>query len=212
MTTGGEGGMVVTDDPEWWNRAWSFKDHGKSFDTVHHRKHGPGFRWVHEGFGTNWRLTDLQSALGRRMLPKLPEWIRKRRENAAILTSHFSDIQGLRVTNPLAEIGHSYYKYYAFVRPEGLKEGWDRDRILTAINAEGIPCFAGSCSEIYLEKAFPRELRPTQRLPVAQELGETSLMFLVHPTLSENDMLDTCAAVAKVMGEAATPSSQPSHS
>lgn len=212
MTTGGEGGMLVTDDAEWWNRAWSFKDHGKSFDAVYHRKHGPGFRWVHEHFGTNWRVTEMQSALGRRVLPKLPEWIRRRRENAAILTRHFSGIPGLRVTNPSAEIGHSYYKYYVFVRPGDLKEGWDRDRILTAINAEGIPCFAGSCSEIYLEKSFPRELRPAQRLPVAQELGETSLMFLVHPTLSGNDMLDTCAAVAKVMGEAATRCRQPARS
>lgn len=212
MTTGGEGGMLVTDDAEWWNRAWSFKDHGKSFDAVYHRKHGPGFRWVHEHFGTNWRVTEIQSALGRRVLPKLPEWIRRRRENAAILTKQFSSIPGLRVTNPSAEIGHSYYKYYVFVRPRDLKEGWDRDRILTAINAEGIPCFAGSCSEIYLEKSFPRELRPAQRLPVAQELGETSLMFLVHPTLSGNDMLDTCAAVAKVMGEAATRCRQPARS
>ena len=202
MTTGGEGGMFVTNEAEWWNRAWSFKDHGKSFDAVHHRKHGPGFRWVHEHFGTNWRLTEMQSALGRRLLVKVPEWIRKRRENAAILTKNFSNIPGLRVTIPSAEIGHSYYKYYLFVNKGELRDGWDRDRILTAINGEGIPCFTGSCSEIYLEKAFPRELRPAQRLPVAQELGETSLMFLVHPTLAENDMLDTCAAVAKVMGEA----------
>jgi dTDP-4-amino-4,6-dideoxygalactose transaminase len=210
MTTGGEGGMLLTDDVEWWNRAWSFKDHGKSFDAVYHGKHGPGFRWVHEHFGTNWRLTEMQSALGRRLLPKLSEWIRRRRENASILAGHFSYIPGLRVANPSAEIGHSYYKFYAFVRPGDLKEGWDRDRILTAIKAEGIPCFAGSCSEIYLEKAFPRELRPAQRLPVAQELGETSLMFLVHPTLSGNDMLDTSAAVAKVMREAATRHAQPS--
>jgi dTDP-4-amino-4,6-dideoxygalactose transaminase len=114
-------------------------------------------------------------------------------------------IPGLRVTKPPERSGHSYYKYYAFVRPGKLRDGWNRDRIISAIDAEGIPCFAGSCSEIYLERAFPENMRPSKRLDVARELGETSLMFLVHPTLSENDMLDTCQAVGKVFTVAAAP-------
>ncbi len=203
MTTGGEGGMVVTEQSEWWDRAWSFKDHGKSYSAVYRRQHAPGFRWLHEQFGTNWRLTEMQAALGRRGLSRLPAWIARRRANAAILTEHLSKIRGLRVTVPPPEIGHCYYKYYVFVRPEELKSGWDRDRIMAAINAEGVPCFSGSCSEIYLEKAFCEELRPKRRLPVARELGETSLMFMVHPTLGEGEMLDTCRAVEKIM-EAAT--------
>jgi hypothetical protein len=100
---------------------------------------------------------------------------------------------------------HAYYKYYAFVRPEALRPGWSRNRIIKAINAEGIPCFGGSCSEIYLEKAFPAEWRPKERLAVARELGETSLMFLVHPTLSEEHTRATCAAVGKVMAAATEP-------
>jgi dTDP-4-amino-4,6-dideoxygalactose transaminase len=198
MTTGGEGGMLTTNDATIWNRAWSFKDHGKSYDAVHNRHHPAGFRWLHESFGTNWRLTEMQSAMGRRLLQKLPRFVETRRGNAAILTDCFSKIGGLRVTVPPAEIRPSYYKYYTFVRPDCLRDGWDRDRIIAAISAEGIPCFSGSCSEIYLEKAFPPEMRPPQRLDVARELGETSLMFLVHPTLSEEDMLDTCHAVEKV--------------
>jgi dTDP-4-amino-4,6-dideoxygalactose transaminase len=198
MTTGGEGGMLTTNDETIWNRAWSFKDHGKSYDAVHNRQHPAGFRWLHESFGTNWRLTEMQSAMGRRLLQKLPRFVETRRGNVAILTDCFSKIGGLRVTVPPAEIRHSYYRYYAFVRPDCLRGGWDRDRIIAAISAEGIPCFSGSCSEIYLEKAFPPEMRPPHRLDVARELGETSLMFLVHPTLSEEDMLDTCHAVEKV--------------
>lgn len=200
MTTGGEGGMLTTNDRSLWEKAWTFKDHGKSYDAVYNRQHPAGFRWLHESFGTNWRLTEMQSAIGRIQLRKLPEWTKARQRHAAILTECFSHIPALRVTVPDSEIGHAYYKYYTFIRPERLKAGWDRDRFIAAINAEGIPCFVGSCSEIYLEKAFDIEgLRPSERLKVAKELGETSLMFLVHPTLSEKDMNDTYRAVEKVM-------------
>lgn len=205
MTTGGEGGMLTTSDELVWRKAWEFKDHGKSWDAVYHLEHQGGsrfgFRWLHESFGTNWRLTEMQSALGRVQLGKLPAWRVRRRENASLLSEAFSRIPALRVTVPPDGIGHSYYKYYAFVRPQLLKSGWSRDRILDAINAEGVPCFSGSCSEIYLEKAF-EGLRPAQRLPVAGELGETSLMFPVHPTLSSADMESTLLAVKKVFAEA----------
>lgn len=199
LTTGGEGGMLVTDDAAVWERAWSFKDHGKNYGAAHAPQTSPGFRWLHESFGTNWRLTEMQSAIGRVVLRKLDGWVETRRRNAAILTRKFAEIPGLRVAAPPAEIGHAYYKFYAFVRPEMLCSGWDRDRIVAAINAEGVPCLTGSCSEIYLEKAFSEPMRPPQRLEAARELSETSLMFLVHPTLSDPDMLDTCAAVEKVL-------------
>lgn len=201
MTTGGEGGMLTTNDETIWRRAWEFKDHGKSYDAVYHRQHPPGFRWLHESVGTNWRLTEMQSAIGRVQLRKLSAWILTRQAHASILTECFSRIPSLRVTQLPAEIDHAYYKYYAFIRPELLKSGWDRDRIMSAIVAEGVPCFSGSCSEIYLEKAFDG-LRPAEQLPVAKKLGETSLMFLVHPTLTVADMRDTCRAVEKVFSAA----------
>jgi hypothetical protein len=199
MTTGGEGGMLTTNDKAIWERAWSFKDHGKSYDLVYVVQHLAGFRWIHESFGTNWRLTEFQSALGRCLLRKLPRELALRRRNAAVLTEGFRSHRALRVTAPPEHIGHAYYKYYAFLRPERLRDGWSRDRVLSAIVAEGIPCFSGSCSEIYLEHAFEGGLRPEHRRKVAYELGETSLMFLVHSTLSERDMQDTCRAVQKVL-------------
>jgi dTDP-4-amino-4,6-dideoxygalactose transaminase len=205
MTTGGEGGMLTTNNEAIWERAWSFKDHGKSFAAVHRREHPAGFRWLHESFGTNWRLTEFQSAIGRIQLQKLPRMIAARGANAAILSEGFLRHMALRITSPPAHVRHSFYKYYAFVRPENLRVGWARDRIVAAIAAEGIPCFTGSCSEIYLERAFPAEMRPPERLRAAQELGETSLMFLVHPTLTERDMLDTCHAIEKVTNAATNP-------
>jgi dTDP-4-amino-4,6-dideoxygalactose transaminase len=200
MTTGGEGGMLTLNNHDLWEKAWAFKDHGKSYDAVYNQQHPSGFRWLHESFGTNWRLTEMQSAIGRLQLRKLSQWVDKRRKNAALLTECFSRISAFRLTIPPNDIGHSYYKFYVFVRPERLKSEWNRDRIMTAIKAEGVPCFSGSCSEIYLEKAFDKEgLRPIKRLSVAMELGETSLMFLVHPTLNVQNMEDTCIAVKKVM-------------
>ena len=201
MTTGGEGGLVTTNSEELWERAWSFKDHGKSYDAVYRRQHAPGYRWLHEQFGTNWRLTEMQSAIGRVLLRKLDAQVAIRRRHAVRLNTAFAEIPALRTTVPPAHTFHSYYKYYVFVRPERLAPGWSRDRIQAAILAEGIPCFSGSCSEIYLEKAFDGT-RPGQRLPAARELGETSLMFLVHPTLSEREVDDTVAAVAKVIEHA----------
>jgi dTDP-4-amino-4,6-dideoxygalactose transaminase len=202
ITTGGEGGMLTTNDEEIWQLAWSFKDHGKSFDAVYNRQHPPGFRWLHESFGTNFRMTEMQSAIGRIQLRKLDAWSKKRREYADILNRSFAKVPALRVTIPPPEVEHAYYKYYAFVRPERLRTGWTRDRIVEAVIAEGVPCFSGSCSEIYLEKAFETVSRPAKRLKVAQELGETSLMFLVHPTLSRSDINDCVAAVGKVMNNA----------
>jgi len=202
MTTGGEGGMVVTNDSKVWKRAWGYKDHGKDFDTVHRSDHSPGFRWLHKSFGTNWRLTELQSALGRVALRKLPGWVETRRQNAAILHKCLQGIDSLRTPAPPKEVLHSYYKFYTFVRPEKLKPEWNRDRLMQEINNQGVPCFSGSCSEIYLEEAFGNDLKPAERLPVARELGETSLMFLVHPTLDSQHINTFCRVVKSVVTRA----------
>lgn len=202
MTTAGEGGMLVTNDSALWERAWSFKDHGKNYHTVHEANHAAGFRWLHDSFGTNWRMTEVQAAIGRVALRKLANWVQTRRANAAILSKALSRVDALRLTMPDNNIEHAYYKYYAFVRPDRLRRDWSRDRIMAAISEKGVPCFSGSCSEIYLEKAFPTEWRPDSRCPVAKELGETSLMFLVHPTLSISDMQQVAHVVADVMNEA----------
>lgn len=200
ITTGGEGGMLVTDSRELWEKAWSYKDHGKSYAAVFEREHPYGFRWLHESFGSNARLTEPQSAIGRQQLAKLPQWLSERRRNAGLLSHGLARVPGLRLAAPPAYSEHAYYKYYAFIRPEQLRRGWDAERIIEALDAEGIPCGVGACSEIYLEKAFvDAGLGPKRRLPVASQLANSTLMFMLHPGLTEQDMHDTCAAVAKVM-------------
>ncbi|MDX9713905.1 MAG: DegT/DnrJ/EryC1/StrS aminotransferase family protein [Dissulfurispiraceae bacterium] len=198
VTTGGEGGMLVTNDPTAWERAWSYKDHGKNYNSVYAGQKANGFRWVHDSFGTNFRMTEMQAAIGRVQLRKLPAWLIKRKANAMKLAECFSEIAALRVPLPTSDIEHAYYKFYAFINKKMLKLGWDRDKIINEINLNGVPCYSGSCSEIYLEKAFDVDIRPKRRFDSAKKLGETSLMFLVHPTLTDADMAYTCEIVKKV--------------
>jgi dTDP-4-amino-4,6-dideoxygalactose transaminase len=205
MTTGGEGGMLLTNDEAVWRFSWEYKDHGKSYDAlyVRERQEGELFRWVHESFGTNWRMTEMQSALGRVQLSKLTGWVAQRQENAGILAQRLSSCHALRVPMPGVGFEHAFYKFYAFVIPENLKPGWTRNRLIHAINAKGVPCFYGSCSEVYREKSFIKAgLAPAERLPVAKMLGETSLMFLVHPTLTSDDMHRMADVVDVVLDEA----------
>ena len=203
ITTGGEGGMLTLNDQRAYEAGWAYKDHGKSYDAVYRRSHGPGFRWLHESYGTNWRMTEMQAAIGRRQLEKLDRWVELRRRNARILTAELADIHGLRLTVPPDEIRHAYYRYYVFLNPESMSPEWGKQRIIDAINAEGIACYSGTCGEIYREEAFKDTPMHGRSLPVARRLEETGLCFRVDPTLSESDMLDTAHAIRKVMRYAA---------
>jgi dTDP-4-amino-4,6-dideoxygalactose transaminase len=205
MTTGGEGGMITTNDEALFEAAWSFKDHGKNYRAMQSRRPSPEFRWLHDSFGTNGRMTEMQAAIGRVQLRRLDHFVAARRANADSLTRELCSVPALRLTVPPADVDHAYYKYYAFLRPQHLRDQWDRGRVAAALRAEGIPCSSGSCSEIYLERAFPTAARPRERLPVARELGETSLMFPVHPTLAHVDMLDVAQAIRKVLSVATNP-------
>lgn len=216
ITTGGEGGMVTTNDADLWSRMWSFKEHGKSWEAVFERAHPLGFRWLHESFGTNWRMTEMQAAIGRIQVGRMSDWSTAREANAAVLhraLAAFAHENGpVRIPSPYGrpELGndsrHAYYKYYAYVRPENLADGWSRDRIVNEIVACGVPCYQGSCSEVYLERAFDNTTwRPSLPLRVARELGETSLMFLVHPTLTPDEMQKSFEAIGKVLTEAQKP-------
>ena len=225
MTTGGEGGMVTTNDESLWRAMWAYKDHGKSYEAVYERDHPPGYRWLHESFGTNWRMLEIQAVIGRIQLRRMPYWTARRSENAQILR------EGLRyfVTSGLLRAPeficnatcivnvnkycsashqtclHAFYKYYTYLNVEKLSVNWGRNELIGAINAEGIPCYSGSCSEVYLEKAFEStKFRPIERLPIARELGETSLMFLVHPTISAEDMRLAAGKIGKILSLASS--------
>lgn len=203
MTTGGEGGMVTTNDRQLWADMWAYKDHGKSWEAVYEREHAPGFRWLHESFGTNWRMLEVQAVIGRIQLRRMQEWHAARLKNASRIWAQARQLPALRVpVLPVADV-HAAYKCYVFVRPQALKTSWSRDRILNEMVARGVPAFSGSCSEVYLEKAFEGTgWRPSLRLAHAKELGETSMMFLVHPTLTQQEIELTCKVLSDVVQEA----------
>lgn len=207
MTTGGEGGMVTTNDTALWSKMWAFKDHGKSFDAVYNRQHPPGFRWLHETIGTNWRMLEVQAAIGRIQLKRMANWTAARNENSNRITQALRPfaVPGgpLRLPEPPCAwdggCTHARYKYYAYVDPAGLAPDWSRDRIVAEINQRGVPCYVGSCPEVYLERAFDgTRSRPAERLPTARLLGETSIMLLVHPTLNEGEIARTCEVLYAV--------------
>lgn len=202
MTTGGEGGMVTTNDESLWKKMWSYKDHGKNFDSVYNKQHPPGFRWLHDSFGTNWRMMEMQAVIGRLQLKQMPEWTAKRNANMARIQVAFENSPYFTVAKPFVEYVHAAYKCYVQVNVDALPDGWSRDRIMAEINALNVPCFSGSCSEVYLEKAFDgTPWRPAQSLPQAKQLGTTSLMFLVHPTLSEHSLQKTVDAIQAVIAK-----------
>lgn len=203
MTTGGEGGMVTTNDKAMWSTMWSYKDHGKSFEAIYNREHPPGFRWLHESFGTNWRMTELQAAIGRIQLTRMSAWTAKRQANAALIDQAVADLTVVRRVKVPKYSENAAYKHYLFLELQNLADGWSRDRIVEKIVERGVPAFQGSCSEVYMEKAFDNTpWRPEKRLNNAVILGETSLMFLVHPTLLEDEVSKTCRVIREVLLEA----------
>jgi len=202
MSTGGEGGMVTTNDESLWKKMWSYKDHGKNFDSIYNKQHPPGFRWLHDSFGTNWRMMEMQAVIGRIQLKKMAEWTQQRNANMEKILAVFENSPYFTVHRPSADYLHAAYKCYVQVNIEALPEGWSRDRIMNEIAALGVPCFSGSCSEVYLEHAFDgTPWRPVERLVNAKTLGETSLMFLVHPTLSQESMHKTVTVTQQVINQ-----------
>lgn len=185
ITTGGEGGMVTTNNEELYQTMWSYKDHGKSMKKVFSINHSPGYRWVHDDFGTNLRMTEMQAAIGILQLSKINEWHALRRQNASRLAEILINNTTLSVPMPPDYLEHAWYRFYAYVIPNKLKRGWDRDRIMLELNARGVPCTVGSCPELYRENAFfKHKIGPPNILPVAHALGKTSLAFMVHPTIT----------------------------
>ncbi len=203
MTTGGEGGMLTVNNESLWKKAWAYKDHGKSWDTVYKKQHPPGFRWLHESFGTNLRLTEMQAAIGRIQLKKLPGWLNKRQTYADTLNLAFQAIDCVTIPQTPDYIKHAYYKYYLLLDLNKLSKGWDRDKIMSEIYRKGVPCYTGTCSEVYLEKAFSKEGFIQQKtLPVAHSLTDCSLVLLVHPTMEERHIDMTIAIVTDALNKA----------
>lgn len=198
VSTAGEGGFTSFRDRSEWEWAWSYKDHGKSWAKASAPSPRPGFRWLHDSVGTNWRLTEPQAAIGLVQLSKLERWLTLRARNAAIWTAALRDVPGLRLPLPPEGVRHAFYKLYFYVDSGDDSEAL-RDRILKQATEAGLRVFSGSCSEAYLEGAFDDLPRPD--LPVARRLGRESLMVEVHPTLRPDLLERRADMLAKIARE-----------
>ena len=194
ITTGGEGGMLVTDDASCGSRPGRSRTTARAMTRSTSASTRPGFRWLHESFGTNWRMTEMQSAIGRAQLAQAGWLVRGRRRNAGVLARDLSRVPGLRLTAP-GQSEHAYYKYYAFVRPKCC------GRVGSGSHRAGARCRGHTLRGWRLQRNLSGEgvssMRPPKRLPVARALADTSLMFMLHPGLTEPDMRDSARAVEK---------------
>jgi dTDP-4-amino-4,6-dideoxygalactose transaminase len=196
ISTGGEGGMISTNDKKIWMKCWSLKDHGKNYKNVFFKKHKQGFRWLHDELGSNHRMTEIQSALGRHQLKNLDKQIKKRNKIANLY------LKGLKYfwlkTNliqkpnfvcsscPLKDnkfkncnsCRHSFYRLNFFLNIKKINQ----IELIDKLSNANISCGVGACPEIYREKVFKKlKAYPKKRLPNAKILGETSLMFSINP-------------------------------
>ena len=205
ISTGGEGGMITSSNENLINKVFSIRDHGKTKFSLQREKNKIGFRWVHDNLGSNFRLTEMQAAIGRIQLKNINDTREIRAKNASILLENLRDLSAIKIPFPPENITHAWYKFYCYVIPKYLNSDWSRDRIIKEINIKGFPAFQGSCSEIYLEKCFSeRGLAPNKRLPIAQKLGDTSLMFLIHPTITNDEMTKYAETIRSVIKKASS--------
>ena len=201
ISTGGEGGMITTSSKKLMQKIWSLKDHGKSLYSVFKKEHPQGYKFLHDTLGTNYRLTEFQAAIGRIQLLKLSEWSAIRNRNAMILSNSLEELPLLRVPKQEFNKNNAWYKFYVYLNKKRLSSNWNRNKIIEIINKSGYPAFHGGCTEIYLEKCYGK-IKNSRRLPVAKKLGETSLMFLVDHTISEENMHKYANNIKKVIKQA----------
>lgn len=200
MTTGGEGGMVTTNSPQLFETMWAYKDHGKSRQKMEAPKSNRSFKFVHDTFGSNFRLTEMQSAIGLYQLGLLDDWTKQRTLNAMFYHDALSKLDAVRVPLPPLDVKHAYYKFYFYLKLDQLGVGWDRDRVVEEVNDQGGACFSGSCPELYREKAFVSTYGEQPRLTNAAKLGDESLMLACHPGISPEFLEFNLGVIKHVLG------------
>ena len=202
MNTLGEGGIITTSSKKYWKRIWEYKDHGRDWYKSNLKYNDNKFKWIVNSFGSNYRLTEAQSLVGRIQLRKLNKWIDIRNKNAKEIEKTCFKFNFIRKIKRPKYVKHAFYRYYIFVENNKLDKRWDRDKIISELKKLDVKCFQGSCPEIYLEKPFNKKIyKPNKRLVNAKKLGELGIAFLVHPTITKKELLKTCKSIEKVFSK-----------
>ena len=213
MSTGGEGGMISTNNRKLWLKLWSLKDHGKNFKSVFYKKHKTGFRWLHDDFGSNYRMTEMQAAIGRQQLKSLDEQIKKRNLIADLYFKGLKDYYlkydilkkpDLKIQNYSSKQDtiynrqhiHAFYRLNLFINKNKIKQ----NKLIQQLQKNKIDCGVGSCPEIYREKIFRKlKLYPKKRLLNAKLLGETSIMFPINPYKALTKIKSEINSIKKIL-------------
>ncbi|UOR15177.1 DegT/DnrJ/EryC1/StrS family aminotransferase [Qipengyuania aquimaris] len=204
MSTGGEGGLCLFRDGDACERGWSYKDHGKSRAKMQDGQGIPGqFRYVCTQPGTNFRMTEMQAAIGRRQLHNLPGWLDRRRSNAAILEETLRLDPRIRLQRQEQGYEHAWYKFN-FTLVDPLHEPVEdlRAQLIAKMLATGVAIGTGTCPDMSSERAFDgMGVKRDGHLEVARDLGRRSLMLQVDHTLLCDDMRATATALLLALDE-----------
>jgi dTDP-4-amino-4,6-dideoxygalactose transaminase len=215
ISTGGEGGMISTNNKKLWLKLWSLKEHGKNYNKVFHKKHKTGFRWLHDEIGSNYRMIELQAAIGREQLKSLDKQIKKRNFIANFYLKKFSDYyqkynmlrkpdfkcqscpvkQNSKKCNKCV---HAFYRLNLFIN----KNKIEQIKFIELLNKKKINCNVGSCPEIYREKIFSKlNLYQKKRLTNAKLLGKTSIVFPINPNRDLTKIKSEINSIKKILNK-----------
>ena len=204
ISTGGEGGMIVTNDKDLYKKMWSIRDHGWDYDLTKNMDSKPGFKWMVDSFGSNYRMTEFQSAIGRIQLKKLDEWLNIRTKNAQFYSNALNKINMTENLHPPNYIKHSYYKFNILLKEDTLAAEWSRDLIMQELNKRMIPVRVGSCPDISKEKAFSKESLQNENVKInTEQIANLTMLLPTHHTLSNDSInfitsnLIDCLSLAK---------------
>jgi dTDP-4-amino-4,6-dideoxygalactose transaminase len=211
----GEGGVIVTDDDALAERLQLIRNHGEMV------VRGKGVKDLTNMVGYNYRMTEIEAAIGSEQLKKLDSLLAPRIEAAEYLSLHLSKIPGITTPAVRPDVRHGYYLYG--VRYDQKKVGIPRDRFVDALNSEGIPMIKGYTEPLYYTPlyqqriAFGRHGFPFSYegykgtvsydrgiCPVAERMWEKELMVtdVCRAGVAQQDLMDVVLAFEKVAGNA----------
>ena len=186
ISTGGEGGMIATNNKKLNDRIWSLKEIGKNKEKFFKiNSLSNDFPYVHDTIGTNARITEIQSCIGNYQLKQLKSYIRARNENAKIFFNKLKNCKHLIIPNHNSQITHSYYRYTVIISNEKLS----RSILMKNLKKKGVACTVGGCPTIYNEKYFVEKFNVNiKNYPNAEYLKNRTLSFLVDQTISKKEI------------------------
>jgi len=211
ISTGGEGGMISTNNKRLWLKLWSLKDHGKNYRSVYFKNHKTGFKWLHDDLGSNYRMTEIQAVIGREQLKSLDKQIKKRNMIAKLYINELEDYYtkykifkkpNFRYQTYLSKENnhnvHAFYRLNLFINKNKISQ----NKLIQQFNKYKINCGVGACPEIYREKIFKKlKLYPKKRLINSKLLGETSIMFPINPNASIKKVKLEINSIKKILNK-----------